>query len=120
MLKSISIMIFLLSNLSFADCISSNPGKYIASPGDESALDDTVIEAFELENVKNAQVSFENCIFKVKPNFDSNLKTFDHSKNKEKCQQVKTVFEMNLIGCESSYTKSSGTQKSSNKKNGVQ
>lgn len=93
-------------NAAMADCQSWESGKYKAADFDDEAMDDSVKEAFNIKNAKGAMVSFNKCVFMVKPQVDSKMQTFDYSKDIKKCSTVKAVFEMNLIGCEQTVTNS--------------
>jgi hypothetical protein len=59
-----------------------------------------VKDAFNVIDPHGSMVSFNNCIFTVRPQPSAKMLTFDYSKNKEKCSSIKAIFEMNLIGCE--------------------
>lgn len=99
-LNMILVLISLLTETAMADCMSWDSGKYKASDFDSSAMDDAVKEAFSIQNSKEALVSFNKCVFIVRPQYNANLLTFDYSKDKDKCDSVKAIFEANLIGCE--------------------
>ncbi len=98
---------------SIADCQSWESGKYKASESDSDAMDDAVKDAFKIQNAKGALVSFNKCVFLVKPRFEAKMRTFDYSKDKKKCSAVKAVFEMNLIGCEQTFTTSGSKNQTS-------
>lgn len=99
-------LLVLFPKIVLADCQSWNSGKYKASNFDSDAMDDTVQDAFNIKNPKGALVSFDNCVFMVRPQIDAKLQTFDYSKDKGKCSSIKAIFEMNLIGCEQTVIKS--------------